>query len=285
MEYLGETKPINASVPLVSVCVPTYQHINFISTCLDSILSQKTDFSYEILIGEDDSTDGTREICIEYATKNPDKIRLFLRRDEDKLIINGRRFGRFNHLQLYESARGKYICICDGDDYWVDDQKLQNQVDLLENYPDASLCITDTFIKGDPVGRPLGLPNEFTIFTPYQLRKQNYLGHISSWMMRNEMNKLLKNEIVNKTEILDMVVFTFYKLRGNSIFLPKVTSVYNLNPNGIFRSRSSAQNRKTMFKVNWYLFFYLHKNPIQFLRSFAYSLKRILLISVKKLIK
>ncbi|MFW5983238.1 MAG: glycosyltransferase family 2 protein, partial [bacterium] len=62
--------------PLVSVCVQTYQHAKYIEQCLDGILMQKTSFPFEVLLGEDESTDGTREICIEYAKKHPDKIRL-----------------------------------------------------------------------------------------------------------------------------------------------------------------------------------------------------------------
>lgn len=274
MEYLGESKPINQIIPLVSVCVPTFQHVNYIKKCLDSILGQKTNFPYEILIGEDDSTDGTREVCLSYAEKNTDKIRLFLRREEDKLIRFGRKFGRLNHLALYRSARGKYVCICDGDDFWVDDQKLQLQVDLLEKYPDASLCITDTFIENDPIGRPSGLPDVFTIFTPDQLRKKNYFGHISSWMMRNAMSELLKSEVVIKASPLDMVVFTFYKIRGNTIYLPRLTSHYHLNPTGVFRSKSVKRNHKAMFEINWYLFYYLHKDPVQLFRSMVYSMKR-----------
>ena len=87
MEYLGDSKPVNLKVPLVSVCVATFQHFKFIEKCLQSILQQKTSFDYEILIGEDVSTDGTRELCIHYAEKHPDLIRLFLRDGEEKKSV------------------------------------------------------------------------------------------------------------------------------------------------------------------------------------------------------
>ena len=70
-EYLGKQKPINKLNPIVSIRVNTYQHVNFIKECLNSILMQQTNFEYEIVLGEDESTDGTREICIEYAKKHP----------------------------------------------------------------------------------------------------------------------------------------------------------------------------------------------------------------------
>ena len=107
MEYLGDSKPVNLKVPLVSVCVATFQHFKFIEKCLQSILQQKTSFDYEILIGEDVSTDGTRELCIHYAEKHPDLIRLFLRDGEEKKSRKGKWIGKFNHLGLYRAAKGK----------------------------------------------------------------------------------------------------------------------------------------------------------------------------------
>jgi glycosyltransferase involved in cell wall biosynthesis len=103
-EFLGQYQKVPVEhyahqVPgkqIISVCVQTYQHVNFIRECLDSILMQETNFPFEILLGEDASTDGTREICIDYAEKYPDKIRLFLHHRENNIAINGSPTGRFN---------------------------------------------------------------------------------------------------------------------------------------------------------------------------------------------
>lgn len=134
-----ETKPV------VSVCIPTYQHVKYIAQCLDSVLCQKTTFPFEIIIGEDDSTDGTREICRRYAQQHPDKIRLFLRKEEEKISINGKKTGRYNILQNFKEANGKYIAMLDGDDYWCDENKLQKQVAFLEAHPDHALCFHPTY--------------------------------------------------------------------------------------------------------------------------------------------
>lgn len=148
------------SDPLVSVSVKTYQHADFISDCLDGILNQKTDFEYEILLGEDDSTDGTRDICLEYANNHPKKIRLFLHHRENVIHINGSPTGRFNSLYNYTKARGKYIALCEGDDSWTDPNKLQKQVDLLESNDDfvmASHAVKTVYLgveEKDPFGRP-----------------------------------------------------------------------------------------------------------------------------------
>ena len=122
--------------PLVSICVQTYQHAPYIAECLEGLLKQKTTFPYEIILGEDESNDGTRDICKAYAKKYPEIIRLFLRRREDVIYINGNATGRYNFIQNLRTARGKYIALCEGDDYWTDPLKLQKQVIFLENiYP------------------------------------------------------------------------------------------------------------------------------------------------------
>jgi len=146
VEYLGLAKPVNKIMPLVSVCIPTYQHAEYISECLDSVLSQKVSFPIEILIGEDQSTDGTREICIRYADQNPDKVRLFLNDRKDVIFIDERPSGRANFLNLYSEARGKFIAICEGDDYWTDELKLESQVAILRENQDCSLVFHNASI-------------------------------------------------------------------------------------------------------------------------------------------
>ncbi len=141
-EYLGKEKAINMVNPIVSVRVNTYQHVGFIKECLDSILMQETSYPFEIIIGEDQSTDGTREICIDYAEKHPDKIRLFLRdRKITALYDDQQKFKKsLNATFSINSCRGKYLAACEGDDYWTDRFKLQTQVDYLENNSKCSAC-------------------------------------------------------------------------------------------------------------------------------------------------
>ena len=120
------------SKPLVSVCCITYNHVHYVKDALDGFLIQKTDFPYEICLGEDESNDGTREICKEYAEKYPDKIRLFLRSRKDVIYINGHATGRYNFIETLKECKGKYIALCEGDHYWTEPTKLQKQVDFLE---------------------------------------------------------------------------------------------------------------------------------------------------------
>jgi glycosyltransferase involved in cell wall biosynthesis len=120
-------------VPVVSVCIITYNHESFIGRCLESVVTQKTNFPFEVVIGEDCSRDKTRTIVEEYANRYPDIV---------KPILHNKNVG--GHRNAYEFCyprlTGKYIAICEGDDFWTDPYKLQKQVDFLENNPECVLC-------------------------------------------------------------------------------------------------------------------------------------------------
>lgn len=130
----------------VSVCILAYNHARFIAQCLDSVLQQVCSFEWEVLIGEDGSTDGTREIVQQYATRNPGRIRLFLRSREDVVYIQGRPTGRFNFVETLKEARGDYVAMLDGDDYWLSDRKLQTQVDYMDAHSECALCFHHAII-------------------------------------------------------------------------------------------------------------------------------------------
>jgi glycosyltransferase involved in cell wall biosynthesis len=131
-------------LPTVSVCIVTFQHARFIAQAIDGALRQKTSFPVEILIGEDESTDGTRDICLDYAKRHPDRVRVSLRHRRDVVLIDGRPRGGFNFRMTLREARGEFIALCEGDDFWTDPEKLQRQVDYLRANPDCVGCIHDT---------------------------------------------------------------------------------------------------------------------------------------------
>ena len=119
--------------PLVSVCIATFNQETFIEKCLKSVLMQKTSFNYEILIHDDASEDNTKSIIYK-TVKDMENIHLIFR--EDNIVSKG---GKIIPIFL-KYARGKYIALCDGDDYWIDPNKLQRQVDFLEDNPNYSIC-------------------------------------------------------------------------------------------------------------------------------------------------
>lgn len=118
----------------VSIFMLTYNQESFISQTINSVLEQNTKFRYQLVIGEDFSTDKTREICEVYARQHSDRIKLL---DSDK------KYGLIqNFIRTLKECTGKYVAILDGDDYWTDPLKLQKQVDFLENNLDYSIVYT-----------------------------------------------------------------------------------------------------------------------------------------------
>ena len=126
--------------PKVSVLLVAHQHKEYFRDAIESVLMQQTNFPFEIVIGDDDSTDGTREICIEYAQKHSGKIRLFLHKNENKIKVLDKPCGIFQITYGLFSLRGAYIALLSGDDYWTDPHKLQKQYDFLSQNPEYSMC-------------------------------------------------------------------------------------------------------------------------------------------------
>lgn len=150
--------------PLVSICSITYNHALYIRDCLDGLLMQKTDFPFEIIINDDCSTDGTTEIIKEYVNKYPNIISpIYHDENQYQKGIRGM-YQRF----VYPKARGKYIALCEGDDYWTDPLKLQKQVDFMESHPDFSMCFHRVSVM---VEDKLRLSND--IFNHLQEREYN----------------------------------------------------------------------------------------------------------------
>lgn len=119
----------------VSIFLLTYNQEAFIAQTIESILMQQTNFNFEIVIGEDCSTDKTRTICETYETNNPKKIKLLPALEKNIGLIA-------NYMRTIKACDGKYIAICDGDDCWIDKKKLQKQVDFLETNPTFSIVYT-----------------------------------------------------------------------------------------------------------------------------------------------
>jgi glycosyltransferase involved in cell wall biosynthesis len=121
--------------PMVSVVMLAYQHECYLAQAIESVLSQRTEYSYELLIGEDCSLDSTRAIALHYQRAHPDHIRV---------IYSNRNVGAFRNSQrVIRASRGRYIAFCEGDDYWHSPEKLQLQIKLMNANPEYSACHSD----------------------------------------------------------------------------------------------------------------------------------------------
>jgi glycosyltransferase involved in cell wall biosynthesis len=165
----------------VSVCMITYNHEAFISEAIESVLMQQTDFEYELVIGEDCSTDRTREIVVEYAKKYPDRIRLLLHEQNMGLM------GKKNLVATYRACRGMYIALLEGDDYWTDPLKLQKQVDYMESHRDCALCFHNVLMVHDDGSQPEHLYNapDQKEISEFEDLLTNYFTQTCSVMFRN----------------------------------------------------------------------------------------------------
>jgi len=149
---------------LVSINCTTYNHEMYIADAIESFLMQKTNFDYEILIGEDCSTDNTKKIVEALAKKHPNKIRV---------ITSSKNVGaRKNSMRLLENSRGKYIAECEGDDYWTDPYKLQKQMDYMVSHPNCSMSFHASEI--------IKAPNHATgmVVKPYKQSKKSTVEDI-----------------------------------------------------------------------------------------------------------
>lgn len=129
---------------MVSVLCTAYNHEEYIAECLEGFVNQKTDFPFEVLVNDDASTDATAEIIKQYAEKYPEIIRPFCQKEN--LYSRLKMPGLFAKV-FYPKAKGKYIALCEGDDKWCDDTKLQRQVDWLEAHPEYTACVHNTILR------------------------------------------------------------------------------------------------------------------------------------------
>jgi glycosyltransferase involved in cell wall biosynthesis len=159
--------------PLVSICCITYNHANYIRDAIEGFLMQKTTFPVEIIIHDDASTDNTANIVKEYSEKHPKLIKAILQ-SENQYSQGIKPFYKY----IVPEVKGKYIALCEGDDYWTDPLKLQKQVDFLEENPDYGLVFTDSSILNQSSGN-------LKISYNKKFKKQIPTGNIFEWLLYN----------------------------------------------------------------------------------------------------
>lgn len=210
--------------PMVTIRTSTYQHGKYIKQCIEGVLSQKTDFPIEFIIGEDFSTDGTREIVMEYAKKYPNIIRVITADYNVGMKANG--------FRCIREMRGKYIALCEGDDYWTDPNKLQKQVDFLEKHKDYSFCfhqVKVTYENNEKDDFIFPDVDDISWYTHGELLKTNYIP-TNSILYRN--NKVLDfpDDIAPGDWYLHLYNAQFGKIK----FMKKVMSVYRKHHGGVW---------------------------------------------------
>jgi glycosyltransferase involved in cell wall biosynthesis len=212
--------------PAVSVLCPTFNHVSFIEQAINGFLCQQTTFRYEVLIRDDASTDGTREIIEEYATRYPSIIRPILESEN-----------RFPHVMpgrvLRSLAKGRYAAYCEGDDYWIDPLKLQRQFDALERDASAVVSHHQTVVVQDGVIVSLGqLPQQSCRdFSGRELTEGAWILSSSRFYRNVDIPANRRNHPLTNG---DRYLSAQLGLYGGAIFEPDLVSVYRLHKGGVW---------------------------------------------------
>lgn len=224
------------TIPKVSICMITYNHEKFIEQAIESVLMQQADFDYELVIGEDCSTDGTRAIVDDYRRRYPDKIRAFLREKNLGMQENG--------MQTLAACHGEYLALSEGDDYWIDSAKLQKQVDFLDSHPECSMVFTaaktlhgceltdwdpppvirETYTLDDILARNF-------ICTPTVMYRNCIKGDLPGWF--------------RQMRIGDWPLHILHAMQGNIGYLHEPTAVYRVHSNGAWSSLGVVKRLET----------------------------------------
>jgi len=246
------------SNPMVSICVSTYQHVAYIEECLKGILKQQTTFRYEVLIGEDGSTDGTREICQEIKQKYPEKISLFLHDRKDVIYIDGRPSGRRNLMFNLGKARGKYIALCEGDDYWTDPLKLQKQVDILEGNPRFSMCFHNTWDNYNGQCQLRFAESMNNEFTTYDFLEQAIVRTLSL-VYRNGLIKELPSWF-KSAYMGDWPLVLMLSTFGNAFYINEAMGVYRVAGTGVWTGSKDLFRLKARYHLYQSMLSYLSEH-------------------------
>lgn len=241
--------------PVVSVIIPSYNRIDTIEATLKSILNQKCNFDFEIIIGDDCSTDNVRDILINYQEKYPKIILLLF---QSKNIGLGA-----NWATCVKHSKGKYIANCDNDDYWHNIEKLQLQVDFMENHLEYGMCHTDYRIHNRVTEKISNIKISNIIYKEPSLQKSVFNGEFKCC----NASVLYRKEVIDKNINLDDYIKYQFTLQDwntwmilakftNFYCLPISTSTFGVETESITRPKS-FEKLEQRFKLERECYIYI----------------------------
>lgn len=237
---------------LVTIASTTYNMEDYIADAIDSWLAQKTSFAFDILISDDGSTDRTCDIIREYMQKH-----------SNIKLISSDHIGKMpNFIRSLQESKGKYISLCDGDDYWIDPLKLQKQFDFMEEHPEFSECFTNSFVLNTLNGeRIIAKTQIWDVASTEGLLKhrdddniQMSPGHTSTFFFRNQFIKKYPKWMYGDV-MTDFPLYMLMSKYGQAKFINEVTSVYRHRPDGV-----SSANYSFIKASKRRIFVYKHIN-------------------------
>jgi len=250
-------------VNLVSIVCITYNQEAYISEAIESFIMQKTSFPYEIIIGEDCSIDSTRRICEEYSKRFPESIKLITSEKNVGYIENFRR--------TILAAKGQYIALCEGDDYWTDPFKLQKQVDYLISNPDYALVHTCKEIKLEDKT----YPDKSEIITCGDVFEEILVSNnicaltilVKTDILKNSLDKVIHNAIKRKWMSLDYVFWLDIATEHKIGYINETTGVHRILHGSISHPSSKSKSyafEKSIIEIKEFFYaMYMKRNPAQ----------------------
>ncbi len=248
-----------AEYPMVSIIMLTYNHGEFIEEAINGVINQKTDFSFELIIGEDYSTDNTLSICKKYAIEHPDKIRLFIHNSDNKIKdLNGNPTAKFNLMYSFSKCKGKYIALCEGDDFWTNEYKLQKQVDFLEKNTEFVAVFTDF----DKLDNKSGIvksnfnQNRHKILQDFGINSDNLFS--TNLKLLRTLTAIYRSEVLKSFQFYYLFAagdtqWIFHALQHGKIYYMNFSSgVYRINEEST--SKSHSFEKKQIFLENYVQF-------------------------------
>ena len=266
----------------VSVCCLAYNHASYIRQCLDGFLMQKTNFPIEILIHDDASTDGTQDIIREYEAKYPDIIKPIYQKENQ--------YSKGISISLtynWSRAKGKYVAICEGDDYWTDPYKLQKQVDFLESHPDYVMC-SHRFNQYIQDKNLLEEEKDLTFQgSDYDLK--NLIG--GKWLTQT-LTVMYRRSALDLKEYesygMSMDIILFYALlkNGKGYCFPDIMATYRLHGGGVWSEVSLNQRRLIEFRARLAIYNVEHSDmaAMFLLYQFAKAMSRVWILKQWRMI-
>lgn len=259
-EIVGEWR--DGAPVLATVCCTTYNHEKFVRDAIESFLTQETDFPFEIIVHDDASTDGTAEIIREYADRYPRLIRPIIQAENQ--YSKG---GLINPRFVFPKARGKYLALCEGDDYWTDARKLQKQVTFLENNPEYVITYSDCqpFGEHGPFDADFGGAKEDLSATA--LKKATPLFTLTT-CFRNVIGEIPLD--LMSARYGDFVTWSLLGHHGKGKYLPDIKpAAYRVHDRGIHSSKDdNARAEMRLITISALLAYYVRLGDREMVRFY-----------------
>lgn len=253
---------------MVSVKMITYNHVLYINKTIEGVLNQKTNFNFELVIGDDCSNDGTTKIIENFYQKYPDIIKPIIRKSN----IGSKQ----NAQDLNKYLKGKYVALCEGDDYWIDPYKLQKQVDFMEANPDYSMCFHNALVIKEGTEKVELFANlEERDYSPHEILAK-WIVPTASVLFRK---KYLQNMQYDQNYIFtDIALFLTLCDYGKTRCIGRTMAVYRRHNTGLTQKKYSLKKKLKHFNSINRNFNYKYNNEIKIIKRSLYisALKNII---------